>query len=203
MHLYICDVLPESTAVAFAQEEREFWPFLQFNILVMLNILAEGQHAILRIKGSFTHKTSEYIYLLKMAFTRVNFHKNILSNPFTHDKYVLCENFNKENGKAIAKHLETHFSLLFRHQDERLLVDPKITFTNDFQKNIATYNDSTPVIKYLKDLAQEYSANSNLAIYPNKEALLKKMEELRIRNIKELIEEVAAAIPEAAEKKEE
>lgn len=105
VHVYICDLLPESSAVAFAQEEREFWPFLQFNILVMLSILAEGQHAVLRIRGSFTHKTSEYIYLLKMAFSRINFHKNIISNPFTHDKYVICENFNRENGRAIAKHL--------------------------------------------------------------------------------------------------
>ena len=203
VHVYICDLAPESGAGTFAQEEREFWPFLQFNILVMLSILAEGQHAVLRIKGSFTHKTSEYIYLLKMAFNRLNFQKNLLSNPFTHDKYVICENFNKDNGKAIAAYLYDNYRLLAKHQDERLLVDPKVTFANDFQKNIATYNDSTPIMKYLKELAPEYLANSNLNIYPNKDALIKKLEELRVRNIKEAIEEIAAAIPEAAERKEE
>lgn len=57
-------------------------------------------------------------------------------------------------------------------------------------------------MKYLKELAPEYLANSNLSIYPNKDALLKKLEELRLKNIREVIEEIAAAIPEAAEKKE-
>lgn len=79
-----------------------------------------------------------------------------------------------------------------------MLVEPKVTFANDFQKNIATYNDSTPIMKYLKELSQEYMANSSLNIYPNKEALVKKLEELRIKNIKEIIEEISAVIPETA-----
>lgn len=65
-----------------------------------------------------------------------------------------------------------------------MLVEPKVTFANDFLKNIATYNDTAPIIKCLKDLSQEYMANSSLNIYPNKEALVKKLEELRIKDIK-------------------
>lgn len=53
-------------------------------------------------------------------------------------------------------------------------------------------------MKYLKELSQEYMANSSLNIYPNKEALVKKLEELRIKNIKEIIEEISAVIPETA-----
>jgi hypothetical protein len=44
-----------------------------------------------------------------MAFNRINFQKNIMSNPFSHDKYVICENFNKENGKIIAEYLINNF----------------------------------------------------------------------------------------------
>lgn len=55
-----------------------------------MSTLADGQNAIIRVKSTFTHKTSEYIFLLKMAFNRINFQKNIISNPFSHDKYVIC-----------------------------------------------------------------------------------------------------------------
>jgi hypothetical protein len=68
----------------------------------MMSILGDGQHGILRIRGTYTHKTSEYIFLLKLAFNRVYLVKNILSNPFTNDKYIICEFFNRENGRDIA-----------------------------------------------------------------------------------------------------
>lgn len=40
--------------------------------------------------GSFTQKTVEYLFLLKLAFSRIYLHKNILSNPFSNEKYVIC-----------------------------------------------------------------------------------------------------------------
>lgn len=124
--------------------------------MVLLNTLADGQHAIIRVKGTFTHKTSEYIFLLKMAFLRVNFQKNIISNPFSYDKYVICENFNKENARIIAEYLKNNYNMLYKNWDETLLVDPKMTFTHDFQKNIITFNDLLPIMKAVKDISAQY-----------------------------------------------
>lgn len=50
----------------------------------------------------------------------------------------------------------SNYDLLFRYQDERLLVDPKITFSNDFQRNITTFNDSTPIMRGIKDIAKDF-----------------------------------------------
>jgi hypothetical protein len=72
------------------------------------------------------------------------------------------------------------------HQDDRFLVDPKVTFTQDFIKNITTYNDSTPIMRAVKDIANDYHQNSNINIYPSKEALLKKISELKLKNFNDL-----------------
>lgn len=76
-------------------EESSIWEFIQFNIVVMMSILGDGQHAILKFRGTYTHKTSEYLFMLKLAFNKVHMAKHILSNPFTNDRYIICESFNK------------------------------------------------------------------------------------------------------------
>lgn len=146
--MYINDLVPNenSNPGDYAREEQEFLPFLQFHIFVALSVLADGQSAIIRVRGTFTQKTSEMIYLLKLCFQRINFVKNIFSNPLTHDKYVICEGFIKEYSTSLVAHIEHNYNLLF--EDEKwLLVDARVLVISEFQKNIHTYNDLSPIMK--------------------------------------------------------
>ena len=110
IHLYISDTLPESNNRGdILEEEIEFWNYLHYNVTVITGTLADGQHAAIKIGGTFTQRTIEYMFLLKLAFNRVYFYKWIGSNAFTNDKYVVCEYFNQENGRHISKYLLNNF----------------------------------------------------------------------------------------------
>ena len=55
-----------------------------------MGTLEEGHHAAIKIGGTFSYRTIEYIFLLKLAFSRVIFSKWAGSNPFTNEKFVIC-----------------------------------------------------------------------------------------------------------------
>ena len=90
IHLYICEDLPEVEEAHLLQEEPQLWPHLHFQIAVATGTLADGQSALIKIGSTFTQRTIEYMYLLKLSFSRLTFFKWIGSNIFTCDKYVIC-----------------------------------------------------------------------------------------------------------------
>ena len=61
-----------------------------YHVTAITGILNDGQHALLKIGGTYTLKSIEYVFLLKLAFNRVTLHKNLISNPFSNEKYVVC-----------------------------------------------------------------------------------------------------------------
>ena len=82
---------------------------MQFQVAVATGVLGEGQHAIIKTGGTFTSKSIEYIFLLKLAFQKVYFHKSNMGNPFTSHKYLVCEYFCKESGRAVSQHLLNNY----------------------------------------------------------------------------------------------
>lgn len=58
IHLYISDTTPEIKDKESAlREETELWTYLLSQITIITSILNEGQHAILKIGGTYTQKT--------------------------------------------------------------------------------------------------------------------------------------------------
>lgn len=176
MHLYICDTTPEiKDNESVIREEVELWSYLQFQITVITSILNDGQHAILKMGGSFTPKTIEYIFLLKLAFNRVYLHKSILSNPFSNDKYIVCEGFNKDNGQTISRFLLNNYDMIQKEGEDSLLVELKAIYANDFHTNVNDFNNLSPIIKISKEVLQDFNDNCNTAFYPSAENVVKKL----------------------------
>jgi hypothetical protein len=71
--------------------------------------LDEGSNAFLKIGGTFTQKTIEYLFLLKLSFSKVFLFKWMGENCFTNDKWVVCEGFCKEQGRYVSKYMLDNF----------------------------------------------------------------------------------------------
>lgn len=79
----------------------------------MTGILGNGQTAIIKLCGTFKHKTFELLFLLKLIFKgKVSLCKPIGSNVFLPDSYITCEYYNKTNGDIIHNYLLDHYHLL-------------------------------------------------------------------------------------------
>lgn len=115
-----------------------------------------------------------------MAFNRVSLHKNILSNPFSNDKFLICEGFNKDNGQAIAKFLLNNFETIQKEEENILLVELKAIYANDFHTNVNDFNNLSPIVKTSKEVLKDFNDNCNTVFYPNPENLNKRLEELRL-----------------------
>ena len=140
---------------------------LQYYVTVLTGILADGQTAILKLCGSFRHKTFEYLYMLKLVFSKVSLTKTFGSNPFTPDSYLVCEYFNKSNGNSLHKHLIDNYHMLSDFGEEKLLVDPKKIFREDAHNSLTKFNDSI-ILLGLQNCFKDYLENSNIEFYPNK-----------------------------------
>jgi hypothetical protein len=79
----------------------------------MTGILADGQSAIIKLCGAFKHRTFELIFMLRLVFNgKVSLCKNIGSNPFLPDSYIICEHFNKNNGDFVHIYLLDNYDIL-------------------------------------------------------------------------------------------
>ena len=85
---------------------------LQYYITVLSGILGDGQTAILKLNGSFRHKTFEFLFLLKLIFVKVSLAKTYGSNPFIPESYVICEYYNKKNGDFVHEQLIKNYHVL-------------------------------------------------------------------------------------------
>ena len=56
---------------------------LQYYVLMITGLLAEGQTAVIKLNGCFRQKTSEFIFLLKLSFNgKFTIVKPYGANPF-------------------------------------------------------------------------------------------------------------------------
>lgn len=168
VHFYFGDYakrIPES--ISYFKREMEHIHVLQYYVTVLTGILADGQTAILKLCGSFRHKTFEYLYMLKLVFSKVSLTKTFGSNPFTPDSYLVCEYFNKSNGNSLHKHLIDNYHMLSDFGEEKLLVDPKKIFREDAHNSLTKFNDSI-ILLGLQNCFKDYLENSNIEFYPNK-----------------------------------
>lgn len=131
------------------REEEEIYSLLQYHVYILTRVLRDGQTAILKIRGSYSHRTSEYLFLLKLVFSdRLLMHKNIASNPFSSHKYFICEKYNRENGLIVHEYLRQNYGLLT--EQRQLLLNREAMFGQDFQFNIMKFNNSNPLFTCFK-----------------------------------------------------
>lgn len=84
-HIFLgLEDMPVVEGENFDSEESRFLKYLQYYILMITCLLADGQLAILKTYSSFYQKTNEYIYLLRWMFNKITIIKPMLSNHLDH-----------------------------------------------------------------------------------------------------------------------
>jgi hypothetical protein len=131
---------------------------MQYNVTMITGLLADGQSAVFKLVGSFRQKTSEYLFLLKLAFNgRVSLVKPVGSNPFTTESYVVCEYYNKENGDYIHQYLIDNYWLLGELGEDELLLSSKKIFKDSLFENIREFNNG--LFKTLQTVLKDFKSN--------------------------------------------
>lgn len=147
---------------------------LQYYVTLITGILAEGHRAILKLNGCFRQKTSEYIFLLKLAFNdKLTLIKPIGSNPYNSECYLICENFNKANGRRVHEYLMNNYECFKIYGEDKLLLNSKKIFREGVFDIIRTFNDR--VLKNIQIFVKEFKNNPNLELYPYRSKILEKV----------------------------
>jgi hypothetical protein len=80
---------------------------------MMTGILADGQSAVIKLCGTFKHRTFELVFMLRLVFNgKVSLCKHIGANPFLPDSYIICEHYNKYNGDFVHKYMLDNYNIL-------------------------------------------------------------------------------------------
>jgi hypothetical protein len=53
-------------------------------------VLADGQNAIIKLRGTIRNKTTDFLYLYRLIFTKISLIKPSFSNFLSNEKYLIC-----------------------------------------------------------------------------------------------------------------
>lgn len=102
---------------------------LHYYLYLLCNgMLAEGQNAIIKLRGTIRNKTTDLLYLYRLIFNKISLVKPTFSNFLSSERYLICEGFVGENALELKTFLNNNFHLLSEYGEDRLLVNPQMIF---------------------------------------------------------------------------
>ena len=91
MQFFIGDRIASFKNHDILKEEIENLEHLHYYLYLLCNgILADGQNAFIKLRGTIRNKTTDLLYLYRLIFNKISLVKPAYSNFLSSEKYLIC-----------------------------------------------------------------------------------------------------------------